>query len=58
MAKGLYREENGWANQDSVRVQFEDGKELDIPRSLYEAEGYQPPFQSLPTKQDYEQSDA
>lgn len=48
MAIGLYRTKDGWANEDSVRVQYDDGKELDVPASQYVADGYQPPLDELP----------
>lgn len=48
MPKGLYRIVNGWGNQDSVRVKYNDGKELEIPLSTYVANGYSPSAESLP----------
>ena len=37
MAIGLYRETDGWGTEDSARVRFPDGSELDVPRSEYDA---------------------
>lgn len=48
MANGLYRTKNGWANEDSVRVRYDDGKELDVPASQYITDGYDPPLEELP----------
>ena len=48
MAVGLSRTKDGWANEDSVRVRYDDGKEIDIPASQYVADGYTPPLDELP----------
>ena len=48
MATGLFRTRDGWANEDSVRVRYGDGTELDIPASQYVADGYEPPLDELP----------
>jgi hypothetical protein len=48
MAVGLWKEKNGWANQDSVRVRYPDGNEMDISASDYEARCYSPPISDLP----------
>jgi hypothetical protein len=54
-ARGIYRERNGWSNQHSVRVKYDehqefDMPELDMPEDRYRARGYQPPFDQLPWK--------
>jgi hypothetical protein len=48
--QGIYRERNGWANQHSVRVKYDEGNELDVPEDRYKSDGYQPPFDQLPWK--------
>jgi hypothetical protein len=47
---GVYREHKDWSNQDSARVRYDDGKELDIPEDRYRLEEYQPQFDDLPWK--------
>jgi hypothetical protein len=47
-ATGVCRIKDGWGNQDSVIVRYDDGKQFELPRSQYEAQGYQPPFAQLP----------
>ena len=48
---GLYRD-GGWA-------QVSDGKNsIPIPRDRYEENGYEPPCDRLPTKEEYEARDA
>jgi len=41
--RGLFRDEDGW-----VRVRFDDGRELDMPKARYVALKRQPPFDELP----------
>ena len=48
--RGLYRERNGWGNQHSVRVKYDERQELDLAEDRYRARGYQPPFDKLPWK--------
>ena len=48
--RGIYRERNGWGNQHSARVKYDEGQELDVPEERYRARGYQPPFDQLPWK--------
>jgi hypothetical protein len=48
--RGLYRERNGWGNQHSVRVKYDERQELDVAEDRYRARGYQPPFDKLPWK--------
>jgi hypothetical protein len=43
MAEGLFRDADDW-----VRVRFGDGHEIDLPRKLYAAARYDPPFHELP----------
>ena len=50
VARGLYRERNGWGNQHSAHVKYDEGQELDVPEDRYRARGYQPPFDELPWK--------
>jgi len=49
-ARGIYRERNGWGNQHSVRVKYDEHQELDVPEDRYRARCYQPPFDQLPWK--------
>ena len=47
--RGLYRERNGWAeNEHSARVKYDEHQELDVSERLYRARDYQPPFDELP----------
>lgn len=48
--RGIYRERNGWGNQDSAHVKYDEHQELDLPEDRYRARGYQPPFDQLPWK--------
>jgi hypothetical protein len=54
MAIGLYKETDGWGNEESARVRFPDASELDVPRREYEAAYHEPPFDELPTKTEFE----
>jgi len=49
-ARGIYRERNGWGNQHSVRVKYDEHQELDVSEDRYRARCYQPPFDQLPWK--------
>ncbi len=58
-ARGIYRERNGWGGkQDSARVKYDEGQELDLPEDRYRARCYQPPFEQLPWKDEVEGRDA
>jgi len=48
MARGICKITNGWANQDSVWVLYDDGKQLEVPAETYRAAGYEPPLERLP----------
>jgi hypothetical protein len=48
--RGIYRERNGWNDQDCVRVKYDEHQELDVPEDRYRARGYQPSFEELPWK--------
>jgi hypothetical protein len=50
MTRGIYRELNGWGNQHSARILYDDGDEVDLPEERYRAQGYYPPFDKLPWK--------
>ncbi len=52
MAVGLYRDETGW-----VMVKY-DAHSAPIPKDRYESQGYQPPYEKLPTKAEYEKANA
>jgi hypothetical protein len=49
--RGIYRERNGWNDQDCVRVKYDERQELDVPVDHYRERGYQPPFDELPWKE-------
>jgi hypothetical protein len=48
MTRGLCRMRSGWATEDSVLVEYDDGKQLEVPASQYVANGYEPPIDDLP----------
>jgi len=52
MPRGVHRIRDGWANQHSVLVRYEGGKELEMPQDRYEASGFDPPFEELPWKEE------
>jgi hypothetical protein len=49
-AHGLYRIRNGWANQHSVVVKYDDGNEIEVPEDRYREQGCQPAFEQLKWK--------
>jgi hypothetical protein len=48
MPVGLFRSEDG-----SVQVEYETGANIPVPRSKYEARGYKPDFNKLPSEAEY-----
>jgi hypothetical protein len=48
MPVGLFRSEDGWA-----QVDYGTGATIPIPRSRYEANGYKPDFDKLPSEAEY-----
>jgi hypothetical protein len=48
MPVGLFRSEDGWA-----QVDYRTGATIPIPRSRYEANGYKPDFDKLPSEAEY-----
>jgi hypothetical protein len=50
--RGIYREQKGWGNQDSARVQYDERQELDLSEDRYRERGYHPPFDQLPWKEE------
>jgi len=50
MGKGLYRDPHGW-----VMVDYGNHRGP-IPKSQYKANGYQPPYEQLPTEVQYNAS--
>jgi hypothetical protein len=48
MPVGLFRDEEG-----SVQVNYGTGATIPIPRSRYEANGYKPDFDKLPSEAEY-----
>lgn len=54
MPIGIYRVTDGWGGvEDSVYIEDEGGAAMDIPRSRYEIQGYEPPYNELPSKEEY-----
>jgi hypothetical protein len=43
-----------WRDGPFVQVSYENIVTVPISRALYESRGYQPPFDELPTKEEYE----
>ena len=43
-----------WRDGHWVQVSYEDLESVPISRALYEKRGYAPPFDKLPTKEEYE----
>jgi len=54
MPKGLYRETGAGENDEYARVRLPDGSEMDVQRHEYESTVYEPPFDELPTRMEYE----
>ena len=48
MPVGLFRSEDGWA-----QVDYGTGATIPIPRSRYDANGYKPDFDKLPSEAEY-----
>lgn len=48
MPVGVCKIKDGWANQDSVIVKYDDGQTQEIPASQYISQGYQPDIERLP----------
>lgn len=48
LAKGVYRDSDGW-----VTVDYGTSR-MPIDRDTYEENGYLPPFDKLPSKEEYE----
>jgi hypothetical protein len=48
MPVGLFRGEEGWA-----QVDYGTGATIPVPRSKYEANGYKPDFDKLPSEAEY-----
>ena len=48
MPTGIFRSEDGWA-----QVDYGTGTTIPIPRSRYEANGYKPDFDKLPSEAEY-----
>ena len=55
MAKGVYRTRTPESGAEYAYVDYGAPSDLgEIPRSRYEEQSYDPPFDTLPTKEDYE----
>jgi hypothetical protein len=48
MVTGICRIRNGWVNQDSVRVRYDNGTTIEISAGYYVASRYKPPLEELP----------
>ena len=48
MTEGICKIKDGWVDEDSVWVRYDDGKKLEIPASQYAQEGYKPALALLP----------
>jgi len=48
MPVGLFRSDGGW-----VQVDYGTGTTIPVPRSKYEANGYKPDFDKLPSESEY-----
>ena len=48
VAEGICKIKGGWATEDSVRIRYPDGTELEIPASRYSEQGYSPALDDLP----------
>lgn len=58
-AKGLYRTSTAESGAEYVFVDYGTPSSLgEIPRQRYEEQGYEPPFNDLPTKEEYETKEA
>ncbi len=54
-AKGIYRTKTPKGGAEYAFVAYSAASKLgEIPRQRYEAQGYEPPFDYLPTKEEYE----
>lgn len=59
MATGIYRTAKSDAGAEYVYVDYGVASDNgEIPRVQYEEQGYQPSFDDLPTKQEYESKNA
>ena len=55
MPRGLYRNVTEVSGAEYVFVDYGNAPSLgEIPRAQYDRAGYQPPFDELPTKEQYE----
>jgi hypothetical protein len=48
--RGIYKERNGWGDQHSARVRYDEHQELEMSESRYRERDYKPPFDELPWK--------
>lgn len=53
MVKGIHRTKNGWANEDSVLVEYDNGDRIDMPASEYQANDYAPSIEASPWYEGY-----
>jgi hypothetical protein len=51
-AQGLYRVRNGWGNQHSVVMKYDDGKEFEVSETQYRDRDYMPLFDDLPWQEE------
>ena len=55
VARGVYRAKSSGTGVEYAHVESGVGHE-DMTRSWYEAQRYEPPFDQLPTKEEYEKA--
>ena len=53
-ARGLYRTTSSESGAKYARVRYIDKHEMDIPEDRYRTQGYQPEFDNLPSKDEYD----
>lgn len=57
MARGVYKTRTAESGAEYAYVDYGVASNAgEIPKARYEAKGYQPPFDKLPTKEQYEAS--
>ena len=51
--RGLYRASKLDSPTNWARVEYQGRQEMDVPRSQYISQGYEPDFDELPTEHEY-----
>lgn len=52
--KGIYRTKTEETGAEYACVDYGTSRDEGVTKSYYEEQGYQPPFDELPTKEDYD----